>query len=118
MRIACWVIAALVAGCADPQYAADIRARQVTAADLERAALIRNASVTPEQRMQQCLDIEVRSIVVRPIAANPDRAADIVMSDCQPHADIITRNMSLREAVQYHNTIKRSVLAQIVDATR
>jgi hypothetical protein len=73
---------------------------------------------TPVKRMQDCLDIEIRSIIVTPVAANPPRAADIVMSDCQPHAEVITRNMPLQEVVQYNNRVRADVIAQIIAATR
>jgi hypothetical protein len=73
---------------------------------------------TPVKRMQDCLDIEIRSIIVTPVAANPSRAADIVMSDCQPHTEVITRNMPLREVVQYNNQVRADVITQIIAATR
>jgi hypothetical protein len=114
MRAWVLIVGLVVAGCG-PSYEEQLAAMKARN-DAAIASVLKPAG-TPEQQMQHCLDIEIRAIVVRPIAADPPRAADVVMSDCSPHADTITRNMSLREAVQYNQKVRADVIAQIVEAT-
>ncbi len=115
MRVWALMIGLSVAGCG-PSFQEQLAVMH--AKNEEAIKRITEDDRTPVKRMQDCLDVEIRSIIVTPVAANPPRAADIVMSDCQPHAEVITRNMPLQEVVQYNNRVRADVITQIIAATR
>jgi hypothetical protein len=105
-----------LSGCGEPEYITAIRQRQ---ADEARAASARLAKPdpTPQQRYRICLDIELRAIA-RNLTITPERAADIILDDCSPHEDVLMRNATLRETVQFRAETRTQVIADIREARR
>jgi hypothetical protein len=47
-----------------------------------------------------------------------ERAADIILNDCSPHEDVLMRNATLRETVQFRTETRAQVIADIREARR
>jgi hypothetical protein len=102
---------AALSGCGEPEYITAIRQRQADEAHAARARLAQS-DPTPQQRYSICLDIEMRAIA-RNLMVTPERAADIILNDCSPHEDVLMRNATLRETVQFRAESRAQVLSDI-----
>jgi hypothetical protein len=108
------IMLAALSGCAEPEDITAIRQRQADEARAARQSLAK-PDPTPEQRYRICLNIETRAIA-RNLMITPERAADIILNDCSSHEDVLMRNATLRETVQFRAMTRAQVIADIREA--
>jgi hypothetical protein len=110
------MLLAALSGCGEPEYITTIRQRQADEAR-EASARLAKPAPTPQQRYRICLDVEMRAIA-RNLMVTPEQAADIILNDCSPHEDVLMRNATLRETVQFRAETRAQVIADIQEARR
>jgi CCR4-NOT transcriptional regulation complex NOT5 subunit len=108
------MILVALSGCTKPENITAIQQRQAEEAGAARLRLAK-PDPTSQQRYRICLDIETRAIA-RNLMITPERAADIILNDCSPHEDVLMRNATLRETVQFRAATRAQVIADIREA--